>query len=107
MLRGGDQVRQSEPSVLLRQIDRVTAANEPSFIFEQHLHFHHIHMFRLLLPAGSKILHLHFSSHHLPLTAQRTARMSHVGVALAIGSHVNNIMIIIIQKYHLYLSVKF
>lgn len=42
----------------------------------------------MLLPAGSKTLHLHFTSHPLPHTAQRTVN-NHVGVA--IGSRVGNI----------------
>lgn len=41
----------------------------------------------MLLPAGSKTLHLHFTSRPLPHTAQRTVN-NHVGVA--IGSRVGN-----------------
>lgn len=44
----------------------------------------------MFLPAGSKTLHLHFSSRALPHTAQRTVN-NHVGVAPAIGSCVDNI----------------
>lgn len=94
--------------------DKMTVSLQPmsrfsfltTFTFSSHTHV------RLLLPAGNKTLHLHFSSHPLPLTAQRTVN-NHVGVAPAIGSHANGIQNKlkqqqqkkknwIIQKCHLY-----
>lgn len=62
-----------------------------TFTFSSHTHV------RLLPPAGSKTLHLHFSSHPLPLTAQRTVN-NQVGVAPAIGSHANDIQTKFKQK---------